>query len=185
MKGEIMRLITRIIKSSLTALFLIICVSASGQIEARKDGGNNPPAESKPQSRFEVRKDKDGFLEGRNFKGGAVWIVLFVRTMPGKDPIYFNYMADVWKRQQEILKQEGVVLDYKVLQTNQTHKDDFNVIVMTQYKSRASIDENQGKLDTVVRQVVGKDEVTMAAYRERESVRRFFGGKICREIIFR
>ena len=59
------------------------------------------------------------------------------------------------------------------------------MIVMTQYKSRASIDENQGKLDTVVRMVTGKDEATMAAYRERESVRRFFGGKICREIIFR
>lgn len=181
MKGEIMKLITKIIQNSVTALLLIICVSASGQNEGRKTEGSAPSN----QSRFEVRKDKDGFLEGRNFKGGSVWIVLFVRTMPGKDTIYLNYMADVWKRQQELLKQEGVVLDYKILQTNQIHKDDFNVIVMTQYKSRASIDENQGKLDTVVRQVVGKDEVTMAAYRERETVRRFFGGKICREIIFR
>ena len=181
-----MRLITKLIQNSLTALLLLICVSAFAQNdvrkdEVRKDEGSNPPAES----RFEVRKDKDGFLEGRNYKTGAVWIVLFVRTLPGKDPIYFNYLADVWKRQQELLKQEGVVLDYKVLQTNQIHKDDFNVLVMTQYKSRASIDENQGKLDTVVRQVVGKDEVTMAAYRERETVRRVFGGKICREVIFR
>jgi hypothetical protein len=177
-----MKLIATILKNSVTALLLIICVSASGQNDIRKADGNNPAASP---SRFEVHKDKDGFLEGRNYKGGAVWIVLFVRTLPGKDPIYLNYMADVWKRQQEILKQEGVVLDYKVLQTNQIHKDDFNMIVMTQYKSRASIDENQGKLDTVVRMVTGKDEVTMAAYRERESVRKFFGGKICREIIFR
>ncbi|HVG19796.1 MAG TPA: hypothetical protein VNI02_12155 [Blastocatellia bacterium] len=176
-----MRLITRIIKSSLTALLLIICVSASGQVEVRKDEGGNTPA----KSRFEVRKDKDGFLEGRNFKSGSVWIVLFVRTLPGKDTVYFNYLADAWKRQQEVLKQEGVVLSYKILQTNQIHKDDFNVLVMTEYKSRASIDENQGKLDSVVRQVVGKDEVAMAAYRERETVRRVFGGKICREIIFR
>jgi hypothetical protein len=176
-----MKLITKIIKSSLTALLLIICVSAFAQNEVRKDDGSNPPA----KSRFEVRKDSEGFLEGRNFKTGSVWIVLFVRTLPGKDPIYFNYLADVWKRQQEALKQEGIVLSYKVLQTNQVHKDDFNVLVMTEYKSRASIDENQGKLDTVVRQVVGKDEVTMAAYRERETVRRVFGGKICREVIFR
>jgi len=176
-----MKLITKLIQNSIAALLLIICVAASAQNEGRKADGGNPPA----ASRFEVRKDKDGFLEGRNYKNGAVWIVLFVRTLPGKDPIYFNYLADVWKRQQELLKQDGVVLDYKVLQTNQIHKDDFNVLVMTQYKSRASIDENQGKLDTVVRQVVGKDEVTMAAYRERETVRRVFGGKICREVIFR
>lgn len=181
-----MRLLTRIIQNSMTVLLLIICVSAFGQNEARKadarkaDDGNTPAA-----SRFEVRKDADGFLEGRNFKTGSVWIVLFVRTLPGKDPIYFNYMADVWKRQQEALKQEGIVLDYKVLQTNQIHKDDFNVLVMTEYKSRASIDENQGKMDTVIRQIVGRDEVTMAAYRERETVRRVFGGKICREVIFR
>lgn len=176
-----MKPITRIIQTAMAALLVIICVSAAGQNEARTDAGTKPADDS----RFVVKKDADGFLEGRNFKGGSVWIVLFVRTMPGKDSIYLNYMADVWKRQQELLKQEGVVLDYKVLQTNQIHKDDFNVIVMTQYKSRTSIDENQGKLDTVVRQVVGKDEVTMAAYRERETVRRFFGGKICREIIFR
>src|SRR2546430_250044 len=119
MKGETMKLITKIIKSSLTALLLIICVSAFAQNDVRKDGvrkdeGSKPPTES----RFEVRKDKDGFLEGRNFKTGSVWIVLFVRTLPGKDPIYLNYLADVWKRQQEALKQEGVVLSYKVLQTN-------------------------------------------------------------------
>jgi hypothetical protein len=176
-----MKPITKIIQTAMAALLLIICVSAAGQNEARTDAGTKPPDDS----RFAVKKDADGFLEGRNYKTGAVWIVLFVRTLPGKDPIYFNYLADVWKRQQEALKQEGVVLDYKVLQTNQIEKNDFNVLVMTQYKSRASIDENQGKLDTVVRQIVGKDEVTMAAYRERETVRRVFGGKICREVIFR
>lgn len=179
-----MRLIKKLIKSSLAALLLITCFSASGQVGVRQEG----PAESHDspgKARFEVRKDKDGFLEGRNFKTGTVWIVLFVRVLPGRDAVYFNYLADVWKRQQEALKQDGVVLSYKILQTNQIHKDDFNVLVMTEYKSRASIDENQGKLDSVVRQVTGKDEVAMAAYRERETVRRVFGGKICREIIFR
>jgi hypothetical protein len=180
-----MRVITALIKSSLAVLFLLICASQSVRIEARKNQQNDQGENPEAKSRFEVRKDKDGFLDGRNFKSGSVWIVLFVRTLPGKDPIYFNYLADVWKRQQEALKQEGIVLSYKVLQTNQIHKDDFNVLVMTEYKSRASIDENQLKMDTVIRSIVGKDEVTMAAYRERETVRRVFGGKICREIIFR
>jgi hypothetical protein len=179
-----MRLIKKLIKSSMAALLLIVCFSASGQVGVRRDGPSEATT-SPTGTRFEVRKDKDGFLEGHNFKTGTVWIVLFVRVMPGKDGVYFNYLADVWKRQQELLKQDGVILSYKVLQTNQIHKDDFNVVLMTEYKSRASIDENQGKLDTVVRQVTGTDEVTMAAYREREKVRRFFGGKICREIIFR
>jgi len=58
-----MKLITKIIQNSMTALLLIICVSASGQNEAHKDAGSAPANES----RFEVRKDKDGFLEGRNF----------------------------------------------------------------------------------------------------------------------
>lgn len=179
-----MRLIKSTIKSFITALLLVICISASGQIENRKEVSPETRSAS-DSSRFEVRKDKDGFLEGRNFKSGSVWIVLFVRVMPGQDTTYFNYLADVWKKQQELLKQEGVVLSYKVMQTNQIHKDDYNVLVMTEYKSRASIDENQGKLDSVVRQVTGTDEVTMAAYRDRERVRRVFGGKIMREMIFR
>ena len=180
-----MRVFTALIKSSLVVLFLLICASQSTQIEASKHQQDGQNGNTVSKSRFEVHKDKDGFLEGRNYKTGSVWIVLFVRTLHGRDPIYFNYLADVWKRQQEALKQEVVVLSYKILQTNQIHKDDFNVLVMTEYKSRASIDENQLKMDTVIRSIVGKDEVTMAAYRERETVRRVFGGKICREIIFR
>jgi hypothetical protein len=160
-----MRINAKVMKSLLTAVVLFTCLTTSAQIQ--------------------VKKDADGFLEGRNYKGAGVWVMLFVRVHPGQENLYFNYLADVWKRQQEALKKEGIILSYKVLQANAGHKEDYNVVLMTEYASRTAMDENSAKADTIVRGIVGTDEKMAEAFRDREKVRKIFGGKITREIILR
>lgn len=160
-----MRPAAKAIKSLCAAVILIACLSASAQIE--------------------VRKDKDGFLEGRNYKSGGVWVMLFVRVHPGQETLYFNYLDDVWKKQQEALIKEGIILSYKVLQANAGHKEDYNVVLMTEYKSRTAMDENSAKADSIVRQITGSDQQMAEAFRDREKVRKIFGGKVTREIILR
>lgn len=155
----------RLIKSLFTAGILIMCLTTSAQIP--------------------VNKDKDGFLEGRNYKGGGVWVLLFVRVHPGQDTLYFNYLADVWKQQQEALKKEGIILSYKVLHANAGHKEDYNVVLMTEYKDRTTMDERSAEADTIVRGITGSDEKMALAFQDREKIRKIFGGKIAREIILR
>lgn len=160
-----MRLITKLTKTLMGAIILVVCLSASAQIE--------------------VRKDKDGFLEGRNYKTGGVFVLLFVRVQPGQETLYFNYLDDVWKKQQEALKKEGVILSYKVLQANAGHKDDYNVVLITEYKDRTTMDERSAEADTIVRGITGSDQKMAEAFRDREKVRKIFGGKVTREIILR
>lgn len=160
-----MRFIAKVSKTLFAALILVVCLSASAQIE--------------------VRKDKDGFLEGRNYKTGGVWVLLFVRVHPGQENLYFNYLDDVWKKQQEALIKEGIILSYKVLQANAGHKEDYNVVLMTEYKDRTAMDENSAKADMIVRGITGSDEKMAEAFRDREKVRKIFGGKVTREIILR
>jgi hypothetical protein len=160
-----MRIIAKVIKPLFTAAMLIVCLSTSAQIQ--------------------VNKDKDGFLEGRNYKAGGVWVMLFVRVHPGQETLYFNYLDDVWKKQQEALKKEGIILSYKILQANAGYKEDYNVVLMTEYKDRTTMDENAALADTIVRGITGSDEKMALAFRDREKIRKIFGGKVTREVILR
>lgn len=162
-----MKFIAKAIKVSLAAAMLVICLSASAQ------------------SPYEVRKDKDGFLEGRNYKTGGVFVLLFVKVFPGQETLYFNYLDDVWKKQQEALLKEGIILSYRVLQANPGHKDDYNVVLITEYKNRTTMDERAAEADTIVRGITGSDQKMAEAFRDREKVRKIFGGKVTREIILR
>ena len=138
-------------------------------------------------SDVEVKRDKDGFLEGRNYKAdGSCWVILFVRVLPPAETVYFNYLDDGWKKQQEALKQAGIIRSYKVLYTNMVHKNDYNVMLMTEYKDRATLDEaQQGAYDAVNRQISGSDEKVVLAFRERAYMRTLLGGKISKEVILR
>jgi hypothetical protein len=164
---RIMKFIVRATKLSLAAVMLVVCLSASAQ--------NN----------YEVRKDKDGFLEGRNYKAGGVVVMLFVKVFPGYETLYFNYLDDVWKKQQEALMKEGIILSYRVLQANAGHKDDYNVVLITEYKNRTTMDERSAEADMITRGITGSDQKMAEAFRDREKIRKIFGGKVTREIILR
>lgn len=167
-----MKLIAKVTKSLLMCAMLVICLSASANVGSPLD--------------TEVRRDKDGFVEGQNFKDGSCWVFLFVRVLPEAESVYFNYLDDGWKKQQEILKKEGVILSYKVMRTNMVHKNDYNVMLMTEYKDRATLDAaQQGTYDAVGRMISGSDEKVVMAFRERAHMRTLFGGKITKEVILK
>jgi hypothetical protein len=66
------------------------------------------------------------------------------------------------------------------------HKNDYNVMLVTEYKDRATLDEaQQGAYDAVGRQISGSDEKVVMAFRERASMRTLLGGKITKEVILR
>jgi hypothetical protein len=166
------KLYIAIARTLIASVVLILCLSAFAQ------GGGSPDVN--------VKKDKDGFLEGRDYKSGSCWVILFVRVLPPAETVYFNYLADGWKKQQEALKQAGVILSYRVMHTNMVHKNDYNVLLMTEYKDRATLDEaQQGAYDAIGRQISGSDEKVVLAFRERAGMRTLLGGKITKEVILR
>ncbi|MGH9759454.1 MAG: hypothetical protein ACREAC_01290, partial [Blastocatellia bacterium] len=186
-----MRLIYKSLKRALFVLLLTMCLASVAQMGVRKSkpipercGGLSAIASDSDE--FKVRKDSDGFLEGRNYKTGSAWVCLFIRVLPGQDQIYLNYLAGTWKKQQQALKDAGIILSFRILQSGQGNRNDYNVMMMTEYKDLASLEANQYKMDAIINSVQGgTDEATMAGYRDRDKVRTLLGGKISREIIFR
>jgi hypothetical protein len=117
------------------------------------------------------------------YRDGAVWEITFVRAKAGMGDRYMRYLAGDWKREQEALKKAGYVLDYKVIQTEPHGPQDFDVMLMTQYKDLASMEANADKAEALALQLFGGEQKVESGYQDRASYRDVLGSRLAREVI--
>ena len=119
----------------------------------------------------------------RPYHDGTVWTINFIRIKPGMDTAYMNYLASSWKAEQEAQKKDGNILSYKVISVEGHSPTDFNLMLMTEYKSLAAMEANQDKAEAVAQRVVGNDQTQMKGYTDRLAIREIIGDRLGREII--
>lgn len=119
----------------------------------------------------------------RPYRNGSVWSIGFIRMKPGMETAYLNYVGTEWKREQEALKKDGLILSYKVLQTEAHGPTDWNLMLLTEYKDLATMEANESKEDALYQRTIGPDEKQRQGYRERLEIREVMAGRIAREII--
>ena len=119
----------------------------------------------------------------RPYQNGSVWSIGFIKMKPGMNTAYLNYIATDWKKQQEALKKDGLILSYKVLTTESHGADDWNIMLMTEYKNLATMEANQTKADNLNQTVVGTDEKQMQGYRDRLQIREVMENRLAQEIV--
>lgn len=119
----------------------------------------------------------------RPYRNGSVWSIGFIRMKPGMETAYLNYVATDWKREQEALKKDGLILSYKVLQTEAHGATDWNLMLLTEYKDMATMEANEAKEDALYQRTIGPDEKQRQGYRERLEIREVMAGRLAREII--
>jgi len=117
----------------------------------------------------------------RPYRNGSVWSISFIKMRPGMDTAYLNYIASEWKREQDALKKDGQILSYKVLTTEAHGSNDWNIMLMSEYKDLATMEANQDKADNLAQTVVGNDEKQMQGYRDRLQIREVLETRIARE----
>ncbi|MDQ6801238.1 MAG: hypothetical protein M3041_10410 [Acidobacteriota bacterium] len=118
----------------------------------------------------------------RTYSNGSVWNISFIRMKPGMDSAYLSYVATDWKREQDALRQEGLALSYRVIQTEAHSPTDWNLMLMTEYKDLASMEAGQTRADAVLQRVIGSDETQRQGYRNRADMREVLGTRVAREI---
>jgi hypothetical protein len=89
----------------------------------------------------------------RPFHPGSVWEIQFIRVKPGMDNAYKNWLASDWKKEQEAFKASGLILGYKVLETEAHGPNDYNMMLMTEVKDLATAEANEQKIDALAQQV--------------------------------
>jgi hypothetical protein len=119
----------------------------------------------------------------RPWRSGSVWSIAMIRVHPGMDEAYKEYLAGQWKANQEEAKKEGLILSYKVLTTEGHDADDWNMLLMTEYKDLATMEANEPKEDALAQRTIGDDRKQQQGYRDRSEIREVVGSRLAREIV--
>jgi len=119
----------------------------------------------------------------RPYRNGSVWGITFVHTHAGMSNAYLTYLTTDWKREQEAMKQQGMILSYKVLTTEAHGTTDWDILLMTEYKDLATMEANEAKADALATSLGGGDQKVEQGYRDRAAMRDIVGERLAREII--
>jgi len=119
----------------------------------------------------------------RPYHNGSVWSIAFIRMKPGMETAYLNYLAGPWKANQEAAKKEGLIVSYKVLSVEGHTPNEWNLLLMTEFKNLATMEANEDKGDALAQKMIGNDEKQMQGYRERLEIREVMGDRLAREVV--
>ena len=115
---------------------------------------------------------------------GSVYSVAFIKTKPGMTDQYLKGLAENGKALLAEEKAEGIVLSYKVLMGESANPQDFNLIILVEFKNMATFDGLREKEDAIEQKLLGadaekKDQQIMI---DRAQIREIYGNKLMREI---
>ena len=119
----------------------------------------------------------------RPYHNGSVWDIAMIKVKPGMNEAYMNYLTGQWKANQEAAKNEKLILSYKVLTTEAHGSDDWNMLLMTEYKDLATMEANEPKEDALAQRTVGDDQKQMQGYKDRSEIREVVGSRLAREMV--
>jgi hypothetical protein len=119
------------------------------------------------------------------FTPGTVWGVTTIKIHPGMDQAYLEYLDTQLKKESDISIKNGFMKSYKILRS-QDDDSGWNMLILREYDSFASLEKNAEKADEVLRQATGiDDQKGMQGYTDRSKIRDVMGTKFMREVILK
>ena len=116
---------------------------------------------------------------------GSVWGVTTIRIHSGMDQAYLAYLDTQLKKESEISIKNGFMKSYKILRA-QDDDGGWNMLIMREYDSFASLEKNEEKADEALRQATGiDDQKGMEGYTDRSKIRDVVGTKFMRELVLK
>src|SRR5438874_12952791 len=94
---------------------------------------------------------------GAPYTEGPVWDITMVKTKPGMDDDYLKSIAQTFKGVMEEQKKQGIIMDYKVLLGDAADRNDFNILLMVEFKNMAAFDGLREKTYSIMSKVMGSE----------------------------
>lgn len=98
---------------------------------------------------------------------------------------YINSLKSTWKAVQDEAVKQGLILSYKILDGTATTPDDYNLILMIEYKNLAAMEGQDAKWDAIQAKVVGDQDAQAKLRDVRASQRTMYGQKMLREVVYK
>ncbi len=118
------------------------------------------------------------------YKDGTVWSVTFVKLKANMGDEYLKGLKTTWNAVSAEGVKQGLLVSYKILQGSASNPDDFDVILMQEYKSLAAMEGNDDKWDAIEKKIVGGEDAMKTLNQNRVSMREIYGHKLMREVIY-
>lgn len=119
------------------------------------------------------------------YTNGSVWDVTFIQIKPGMGDDYVASLKTTWKAMHEEGIKQGLILSYKILWGASANPDDWEMMLMEEYKSMAAMESAEDKWEAISKTVVGGDDAMKTLMQSRTPMREIYGSKMMREIHFK
>jgi hypothetical protein len=125
------------------------------------------------------------FAQDRAYKNGSAWTVSFVQVKNGMGLDYLNSLKTTWKAVQDEGIKQGLILSYKIFEGTASNPDDWQIMLMVEYKNLASMEGNEDKWDAIQKKVIGSEEDQKKLREIRVNMRTMYGTKLMREVVYK
>ena len=113
---------------------------------------------------------------------GPVWAVTMVKVKPGMGDDYLKTLAKIYKSTNDEMKKQDLIMDYKVLLGTDATPQDFDILLMVEFKNMAAFDNLREKADPIADKILGSQEVQRQGAVKRMEIREIMGNKLMREV---
>ena len=124
------------------------------------------------------------FAQEAPYTQGSVWSITLVKVKPGMLDDYLKNLIGLQKKVTEQAMKEGLVLSYKVIEAPAANRDDWNLMLMVEYKNMAALDEADAKFRAILPKLA-REEEQKKGVQARAEMREIIGDKLGRELILK
>jgi hypothetical protein len=126
-----------------------------------------------------------GLAQDKPYKEGSIWAVTFIKVKPGMFDNYIRDLASNRKPLMEQAKKDGLVLSEKMLAGDSSSREDFDLMLMVEYKNWAAFDGLNDKFRVLAQKVVGSEDKQTQMMLKRTDAREIVGNKNMQEISYK
>ena len=113
---------------------------------------------------------------------GSVWGITTVKTKTGLQDDYLKQLKTIFCAELEEGKKQGLVLSYKILIGQAATAEDYDVMLMVEYKNFAALDGQRAKFDAIDKKLLGTADQQRDATVKRLEIRKILGDKLMQEV---
>lgn len=113
---------------------------------------------------------------------GSVWEITMVRAKAGMADDYLKNLAQAYKSTNDEAKKQGIIMDYKILIGDAANADDFDILLIVQYKNMAALDGLRERTDPIATKLIGGEDQLRQGSIKRMEIRDILGTKTMREV---
>ena len=123
--------------------------------------------------------------DGRDYNDGPVINVASIRTVDGHFDDYMHWLATGFKKQQEAAKKAGLITAYRVIVIEARGPNEPDVLLVTEYRNWAALDNLGGKFDKISAEVDGSVDAAAKSEVDRAKIRTVLGSRTEQEALLK